>query len=157
MYTRNTRASLVALMIKESAWKAGDLGSIPGLGRSPAEGNKKIKPVNPKVNQSKYSLEGLMLKIKLQNFDHLMWRANSLEKTLMLGKTEGRRRGRQRTRWLDGITYSTEMSLSKLWEMVKNKEAKHAAVHAVTESRTRLNNKQQQLGTHYIKCVYIKW
>ena len=72
MYTRNTRASLVALMIKESAWKAGDLGSIPGLGRSPAEGNKKIKPVNPKVNQSKYSLEGLMLKIKLQNFDHLM-------------------------------------------------------------------------------------
>ena len=72
MCTRNTRASLVALMIKESACNAEDLGSIPGLGRSPGEWNKKIKPVNFKVNQSKYSLEGLMLKIKLQNFDHLM-------------------------------------------------------------------------------------
>ena len=70
-----------------------------------------LKEINPK-----YSSEGLMLKIKLQYFDHLMQRADSLEKTLMLGKIEGRRKGQQRTRWLDGITYSTEMSLSNLWE-----------------------------------------
>ena len=94
-----------------------------------------LKEISPE-----YSLKGLMLKLKLQYLGHLVRRADLLEETQMLGKIEGRRRGRQRIRWLDGIIDSMDMNLNKFWEMVKDREAWYAAVHEITKSWTQLSN-----------------
>ena len=133
---------------KERTWKR--LLRVPWIARKSNQSIlKEIKP--------EYSLEveGLILKLKLQYFGHLMWRVGSLEKTLMLGKIEGkRRRGRQRMRWLDDITDSVDLSLSKLWEIAKDRQGWHAAVHGAEKNQIWLSDRTTTVGDNF--CWYSR-